>query len=381
VTVTRRIERSGYGRTVLGTLPTAVEAVDLRPVAGHHPVEQSAPAEIDASLVDACGDEPGWLCEWVFEGTDNDTLAQLVDWFVGRPLMILIILSVAWAARRIARRAADRAVHQIVVRDRSAGLRQFERLGIEPPSILADNEQDLDRAARAEARAKSISAVLGSGISVTIWTVALFMVVDQLGIQLGPLIASAGIAGIALGFGAQTLVKDCISGLFILLEDQYGIGDVVDLGEATGVVEEIALRTSVLRSVDGTVWHVPNGEIVRVGNMSQLWSVALIDVDVAYDVDIELAESVILEAANQLVAEPEWAPDIVDDPTLLGVERLGADGVTIRMIVKCSPGTQWSLQRKLRQRVKTALDARGIEIPFPQRTLWIRNDRTEPGGD
>jgi len=337
--------------------------------------------EVDGALLDACGGEPGWLCEWVFDTTENDTLAQFVDWFVGRPLTILIILFAAWVARRIARRAANRVIHQIVVRDRSAGLRQFERLGIEPPSILADDEQDLDRAARAEARAKSISAVLGSGISVTIWTIALFMVVDQLGIQLGPLIASAGIAGIALGFGAQTLVKDCISGLFILLEDQYGIGDVVDLGEAIGVVEEIALRTTVLRSVDGTVWHVPNGEIVRVGNMSQLWSVALIDIDVAYDVDIELAESVILDAANELVAEPEWAPDIVEDPTLLGVERLGADGVTIRMIVKCSPGTQWSLQRKLRQRIKTALDARGIEIPFPQRTLWIRNEGAEPGSD
>lgn len=334
----------------------------------------TAQNEVDGGLTDACGDNPGWLCEWVFEGTENERLAQIVDWFVGRPLMVLIILFVAWAVRRIARRAADRLIRQVVVRDRSAGLRQLERLGIEPPSILADDDDDRDRAARAEARARSISAVLGSGISVVIWTVAVFMIVGQLGIQLGPLIASAGIAGIALGFGAQTLVKDCISGLFILLEDQYGIGDVVDLGEATGVVEEIALRTTVLRSIDGTVWHVPNGEIVRVGNMSQLWSVALIDVDVAYDVDIEEAESVILAAANDVCAEPEWAADVIDDPTLLGVERLGADGVTIRMIVKCSPGSQWALQRKLRHRVKAALDTRGIEIPFPQRTLWIRND-------
>lgn len=342
----------------------------------------SVQTDIDVALVDACGDDPGWLCEWVFESTENDTLAQIVDWFVGRPLTVLAIFFAAWVARRIAKRAIDRVVHEIVVRDRSAGLRQFERLGIQPPSILANDEEDEARAARAEARARSISAVLGSGISVTIWTVALFMVIGQLGIQVGPLIASAGIVGIALGFGAQTLVKDCISGLFILLEDQYGIGDVVDLGAATGVVEEIALRTTVLRALDGTVWHVPNGEIVRVGNMSQLWSVALIDVDVAYDVDIELAESIILDAANELVAEPDWAPDVIDDPTLLGVEQLGADGVTIRMIVKCAPGTQWALQRKLRQRVKTALDQQGIEIPFPQRTLWIRNHGgSEPTGD
>lgn len=328
-------------------------------------------------LLDACGADPGWICEWVYESTESERWAELADWFIGRPLMIIIIIVAAWAIRRIARRAANRVIHQIVVRDRSAGFRQLERLGIQPPSVLLDNDEDAERELRAEARARSIAAVLGSTISVLVWTIAVFLIIGELGIRVAPFLASAGIAGIALGFGAQSLVKDCISGLFILLEDQYGIGDVVDLGEAVGTVEEIALRTTVLRAIDGTVWHVPNGEILRVGNMSQLWSIALVDVDVAYDADIEHAQSVMLQAANELCADAEWSDGVVEDPSLLGVERLGADGVTLRLIVKVSPGTQWALQRKLRQQIKGALDAAGIEIPFPQRTLWIRNEPTD----
>ncbi|MEM1335884.1 MAG: mechanosensitive ion channel family protein [Actinomycetota bacterium] len=332
-----------------------------------------------AELADACGDgeNPGFVCEWVFDATDgNERLAQLADWFIGRPLVVLLILVVAWIVSRLARRAADRVIRQVVTRGPSIGRKKFEMLGLEAPTMLVgDDDEEMERRSRAEARAKSISAVIGSAITIVVWTIAIFTILGELGIQLGPLIASAGIAGVALGFGAQSLVKDCISGLFILLEDQYGIGDVVDVGEATGVVEETSLRTTVLRSLDGTVWHVPNGEITRVGNMSQLWSMALVDVDVAYDADIQHAEDVVLDTANQLCAEDEWTDDIIEDPVLLGVERLGADGVTIRLVVKCSPGSQWALQRKLRERIKQSLDAAGIEIPFPQRTLWIRSQQ------
>ena len=192
--------------------------------------------------------------------------------------------------------------------------------------------------------------------------------------NLGPLIAGAGIAGVALGFGAQSLVKDCIAGLFMLLEDQYGVGDVVDLDEATGVVEKISLRTTVLRGVDGTVWHVPNGYVTRVGNRSQLWSVALVDVDVAYDCDLAAARRVIIDCATELVADEEWSAAVIEPPQVLGVEALGADGITIRVTVKVQPGTQWALQRALREALKVALDGAGIDIPFPQRTIWVRRD-------
>jgi small conductance mechanosensitive channel len=170
------------------------------------------------------------------------------------------------------------------------------------------------------------------------------------------------------------LVKDCIAGLFMLVEDQYGIGDIVDLGEAVGTVEEVTLRTTVLRGLDGTVWHVPNGEISRVGNQSQLWSVALVDVDVAYDSDLADAREVMLTAAAQLCSSGQWAADVLDEPVVLGVEALGADGITIRLIVKTSPGSQWALNRAIRETFKGAMDSAGIEIPFPQRTVWVRSE-------
>ncbi len=216
--------------------------------------------------------------------------------------------------------------------------------------------------------------MVGSTAAVIIWSIAIIMALGEIGVNLGPLIAGAGIAGVALGFGAQSLVKDCISGLFMLLEDQYGVGDIVDLDEATGVVEKISLRTTVLRGVDGTVWHVPNGEVTRVGNRSQLWSVALVDVDVAYDSDLAAARQVILDCATQLIESDEWADSVIDPPQLLGVEALGADGITIRVTIKVRPGVQWGLQRALREALKAALDEAGIEIPFPQRTIWVRRD-------
>jgi small conductance mechanosensitive channel len=214
---------------------------------------------------------------------------------------------------------------------------------------------------------------------VIIWTIAILIIIGEVGIDLGPLLAGAGIAGVALGFGAQTLVKDCISGLFMLIEDQYGIGDVIDLGEATGVVEHLSLRTTVLRGVDGTVWHVPNGVVQRVGNLSQLWSVALVDVDVAYETDLERARDVLERAASAVCEREEHADKIVEAPKVLGVEALAADGITLRVIVRVEPGAQWDIQRAIREEVKRVFDAEGIEIPFPQRTVWMRADGAPDG--
>ncbi len=216
--------------------------------------------------------------------------------------------------------------------------------------------------------------MLTNTIVVSIWVIAGLMILGIVGIDLAPLLAGAGIAGVALGFGAQTLVKDCIAGLFMLMEDQYGIGDVVDLGEAVGVVEEISLRVTVLRGIDGTVWHVPNGVVQRVGNRSQLWSVAVIDVDVAYETDVERARELLQRAADEVCSRDDLADTVIEPPIVLGVESLGADGITLRLTVKVEPGTQWTLQRALREHVKTVFDAAAVEIPFPQRTVWIRSD-------
>ena len=236
-----------------------------------------------------------------------------------------------------------------------------------PPPMLTTEVVD----PRRETRALAISGLIGSTAAALIWTIAVMLAVGRVGLDLGPLIAGAGIAGIALGFGAQSLVKDWISGLFMTLEDQYGVGDVVDVGEASGVVERITLRATVLRGVDGTVWHVPNGQIVRVGNRSQLWSVALLDVTVAYEADLDRAATVLHDVATELCAREEFAPSVLEAPQVLGVEALGLDGVTLRLTVKVAPGSQWNLQRALREAIKAAFDANGVAVPFHSAAVWM----------
>lgn len=334
-----------------------------------------------AELERACGTQPSWICETLFDLTDGNRLvSQLVDSLV----RVVIVLVVAWVVAALARRYFARVVARMVAPDRTLASRQLARIGDRASAVVAEPIGITDEPdPRRHARLNSITAVVGSTTAVIVWSIALVVALGEIGVQLGPMIAGLGIAGVALGFGSQSLVKDCIAGLFMLVEDQYGIGDVVDLDEATGVVERISLRTTVLRGIDGTVWHVPNGEVRRVGNMSQLWSVALIDVDVAYDSDLAATRQVIVDRANEVCEREEWVESVLDEPKLLGVEALGADGITIRMTIRTVPGAQWGLQRALREELKNALDDAGIEIPFPQRTVWVRRepDSTVPDGD
>ncbi len=233
---------------------------------------------------------------------------------------------------------------------------------------------------RVRQRAGALGAVLRSVASIIIYAVAVIMVLGEFDVSLAPLLASAGIAGVALGFGAQTLVRDFLSGIFILIEDQYGVGDFVDLGEATGVVEEVTLRITRVRDVQGTLWHVPNGEIRRVGNQSQLWARVILDVEVAYDTDIAEASAVVKEVADSVWREGSEALPVLEEPELWGVESFGPDAIVLRLAVKTDPGRQWAVSREVRARLKQAFDEHGIEIPFPQRTVWLRSEG-ESGDD
>jgi small conductance mechanosensitive channel len=224
---------------------------------------------------------------------------------------------------------------------------------------------------RSEQRVEALATVLRSVAATVIWTFAGFMVLGQLGIDLGPLLAGAGVVGLAIGFGSQALVRDFLAGLFILVEDQFGVGDVVDLGEATGKVEAVSLRTTRVRSIDGVLWHVPNGEITRVGNKSQHWSRALLDVQVAYGTDLGHARTVIKRVADEVWREDD---DVITEPEILGVENLAANGIDIRLSVDTRPSAQWTVARTLRERLADELEREGIEIPFPQQTVWHRND-------
>jgi len=295
---------------------------------------------------------------------DEKTLTDLTDWLLGPPLKIVLILIAAAILNRVARRAVKRSLtrlHTGAVRERMGAMRRRT-----PAALLETGETSL----RAEQRIDALSSVLRSVVTFVIWLVALLMCLGEVGIDLAPLLAGAGVLGVAIGFGSQSLVRDFLSGMFILIEDQFGVGDIVDLGEASGTVEAVSLRTTRLRAVDGTVWHMPNGEITRVGNMSQHWSRALLDVEVAYDTDLEHARRVIKRVADEL-----WREDtsVLDEPEMWGVEQLGASGIALRLVVKTTPSAQWKVSRELRERIKLAFDEEGIEIPFPQQMVWNRS--------
>ena len=324
-------------------------------------------------LTDACGVEPTYSCEKVYEWTENEFLALAAEWLLDRPIRIIFILVAAWVVARVLQRAVVRFTNAIANPQKNTALDQLRARG--PGRLLIEETAHK----RAEARAETIALVLRSIVTAVVWSIAALLVLGQLDIDLAPLIAGAGIGGIALGFGAQSIVKDFLSGLFMLIEDQYGVGDVIDIGPATGTVEEVSLRSTTLRDVHGTVWHIPNGEITRVGNYSQLWSRALIDVEVAYDVDLRYAQGVIQRVADEMWEDPEWGGDeLMERPEVWGIQNLGASGIAIRLVVKTEPSQQWTVEREIRLRVKEALDEAGIEIPFPQQTVWFRHQGNHP---
>lgn len=313
-------------------------------------------------------DTCGAVCDWVLQRTDNQFLADVVGSAIPDVLRVVAIFAVAWLLNRVVSRLIKRLVKRMVEDDEPplTGLRKM--------GPLVDSQTTNPQ--RAAMRTQTVGAVLRSVSTLVIWSVAILVAVGSLetvDINLGPLIASAGIVGVALGFGAQSLVKDFLTGIFMLLEDQYGIGDIVNLGPATGVVERISLRKTQLRDLEGTVWHIPNGEISRVGNLSQLWSRTLIDFEVAYDTDLRHAMDVIRDTAERLAGDPEYAHMILEKPEVWGVENFAESSIKIRMVVKTEPAKQWEVNRQLRLRMKEAFDDAGIEIPFPQRTLWFRD--------
>jgi small-conductance mechanosensitive channel len=302
---------------------------------------------LEQRLIDACGDRPGWACKAIWNSTHNETLAKLGDFVVHTPLKVVMILIGAAVLSVMVQRFIRRFVNTLSGRA-SAGVLGGAALG-----------------PRAAARTQTIGIVLRSLAAAVIYSFTAMLVLGEVGINLGPLIAGAGIAGVALGFGAQSLVKDFLAGIFMLIEDQYGVGDVVDLGLATGTVEAVNLRSTRLRSADGTVWHVPNGGIMRVGNKSQDWSRALLDVSVAYDADVRHASEVIKRVADEVAADETWKDDILEEPEVWGVEHVRDGAVVIRLVLKMRPGAQFKLMRELRLRIKEALEQEGIAVPVP----------------
>ncbi|WP_433619486.1 mechanosensitive ion channel family protein [Dactylosporangium sp. CA-139114] len=317
----------------------------------------------------SCADKSG-LCELVYDQTKSKWLAESSYWLLVKPVTILVIIVVALIIRALIHRAIDRLIKH-TVSDNEAGGAMLRPLRKRLPTLSAPSE-------RRNQRARALGSVLRSIASAVVFTIATMLVLGEVGINLGPLLASAGIAGLAIGFGAQNLVKDFIAGLFMLLEDQYGVGDVVDVGEVTGTVEAVGLRITTIRNSGGVVWYVRNGEIVRVGNKSQGWAVVNVDVPVGF-VSVDQATAVLQETADAFANDPDYADDFMDPPQVLGVEQLNADGAVLRTTVKTSNEAQWRIGRELRRRLTDSLERAGITAQLSAARMYIRPANGEGG--
>ena len=233
---------------------------------------------------------------------------------------------------------------------------------------------DSDEATR---RAKTITNMVVGAIGVSVATVAVFMVLAEFNVNIGPLIASAGVAGVAIGFGAQSLIKDTLNGLFILLEDQFKNGDVIKVAGFSGVVEDLNMRRTVLRDLDGIVHIIPNGQILTVSNYTREWARVNLNVQVAYSTDLAKATEVINRVGREIAADPEFSGMIISSPQVLRVDKFGDSGIELKILGDTKPNKQWAVTGELRRRLKNAFDEAGIEIPFPHTKLIFDSAQLE----
>jgi small-conductance mechanosensitive channel len=313
------------------------------------------------------------LCSQVLEWTHNERLAQSSYVLVVKPLRVVVIILVAMLIRWLLHRAIRRLATTSSRAAMPALLKPL-REKVAAPAVSGEFIPE-----RRRQRADAIGSVLRSFVTAVIFTMVVLIVMGELGFNLGPLLASAGIVGVALGFGAQSLVKDLIAGLFMLLEDQYGVGDTVDLGEATGVVESVGLRITTVRDGRGVLWYIRNGEIVRVGNKSQGWAMVVVDIPIGF-VNSEQASAVLRAAALSLAEDPEHATEFLEPPDVLGVEQLTVDGAVIRTIAKTTADGQFPVQRELRRRLTEALESSGISERIAASRMFPRPAAPAGGG-
>ncbi|MBC7309350.1 MAG: mechanosensitive ion channel [Actinomycetales bacterium] len=290
------------------------------------------------------------------------TWEQVQDWLLSDGVSILAVIVLALLTRWLLHRAIGKVVASVTDRNRRAEEARPQRAYrlrsvriLQQAAGLGDDRQNQ--------RVSTIGSLLRSVVTFVIVLVTLLTIMQIIGLPLGPVLASAGVGGIALGFGAQTLVKDFISGIFMIFEDQYGVGDVIDTGEAIGTVEEVGLRVTKLRDGNGVIWYIRNGEITRIGNRSQGWSVAVVDTPVSYSENAERVIEVLDRVAQELDEDPAWSDRLLDKPKVAGVESITGTAMTIRTVATCAPNQNLAVQRELRERIKAALDEAGIQPP------------------
>lgn len=309
-----------------------------------------------ADLPETCQRSDSMTCKTVWDWTHNDYLAHAAIWVIGKPLSILAMLIIAWILRWTTHRVINRFVVQAVA---GTLVKRWPSLG-QPPNATAQ------QTTRRKQRAEALGSLLRNVASVLIYGVVFVMILAKLGVNIAPILASATVIGLAVGFGAQSLVKDFLSGVAMMVEDQYGIGDSIKVADVTGTVEAVGLRVTRLRDVDGTVWYVRNGEILKVGNQSQNWARTVLDIKVGYATDIALAQNVLREVAHNVWEDPAYKPVILEEPEVWGVQSMGPDGLVVRVSMKTAPLQQWRVARVLRERIKDAFDEAGISLSSTQ---------------
>jgi moderate conductance mechanosensitive channel len=299
----------------------------------------------------SCLDDP--FCKGVYDVTNSAWFADSSYYILLKPLRIVLIVLVALLIRYLLHKTINRLVRTSSTAQVPTILRPLRE------RIPRSSSESLVYPERRRQRAEAIGSVLRNTVSIVVLSIAGLTILSELSFDLAPLLASAGIVGVALGFGAQSLVKDLIAGLFMLVEDQYGVGDTVDLGEATGVVEAIGLRTTTVRDGQGVVWYIRNGEIVRVGNKSLGWAMVTVDMPIGF-ASVEEASAILARAVDGMAHDPEYAGDFVEPPEVLGVEQVTVDGAIVRTIAKTTAQGQFRVLRELRRRLTEALEEAGV---------------------
>ena len=289
----------------------------------------------------------------------RDSLQDIIEFLridpataVRKLIAVAVIWVLAWAANRLVKKVAARIV------------------------AAADDGDDGTFSA-GERRGATIASLLRSLGAVLVFLLAALLTLN-LFISIGPILAGAGVLGLAISFGAQSLVKDVIAGFFVLLENQFAVGDIIQAGAKSGTVEKMTLRIVQLRDLEGVLHTIPNGDIGVVSNMTRAWSRAVVDIGVAYDTPVDRALEVFTDEAARFAADPAWVGHFDGPPEVQGIQDLGDSAVVIRTRLKTIPGEQWAAAREFRRRLKNRLDREGIEIPFPQRTVHVRNSAGDP---
>jgi small conductance mechanosensitive channel len=287
--------------------------------------------------------DTGYIHDLLRQYGASEFVARTVQFVVVRPLEILIILIVAWLISRLGAKVARRTLRSLSNRSRLEAL-----------------------SPRASLRVETIGALIASLWRALVWIIAILMILGVLGINLTPILAGATVIGAALGFGAQSLVRDFLSGFFIIAEDQYGVGDAIAVGDTRGTVEEVNLRVTRLRAVDGTVWYLPNGEIRRVGNSSIQWARAIVDIVVPYDTEVDRATPAITDEVSAVTSDPSWSSMCLGPPEVWGVDSMDHESITIRVAVRTTTSDKDAVTRALRGRITARLQREGIVAPADQ---------------